>query len=1040
MTGGRTLTVLVADLTDSTRLSISLGPERADEVRRSVFSRFESAAARHNGNLVKTMGDGCLITYAAASEGVAAGLELVDAINRLGRQIPGLRLRVGIAVGDLTEEGGDVFGEAVVLARRVCDAATPGQVLVTDFVRALAGSRGNLAWQRVGELFLKGIDEPVPCSVARQSTSLEPEHRLPRALRTRAGEFFVGRAALLDSLITLFKESAAGDPRVVVVAGEPGAGKTRLVAAAARIADADGALVLFGRCEEDLALPYQPFVDALRPAVEAAPRDVLAAHVDTHGGEIRRLFPFIHGPDPISATPEVEQARVTAALADLLTRLAHEQPLVLVVDDIHWAAPTTVQALRHLVSTELGAPVFVLATVRDTEPPSTLLDAFLADVVRSDHAQRIALDGLNRSEVEELIEALSAEPLNDASTRLAAAVFEHTAGNSFFVNQVLRHLAETGAVVFRDGRWEPASDLTDMPAGVVEVVGQRLARLEPRTRDLLSVAAVAGERFTHALIGRAAHVDNVEAALQEALSARVLVDDGRGGYRFFHAIVRDAVLATQPAAVRAAHHRDIALTLRTIYGDGPTAPLHDLAYHACGAAGLGMTAEAARFSLAAAEASVRRADVGAAISVLTRCWRTLDDLDPLDHVARFDVCVRLAELHYATLDGQYDALEAAAESARALASPERLIRASLFSYRWDIATDDAYATKMIEEGLATLPPGPSELRALGLASGANFMNMQAHGDPREWTRQAFAMIDELGGPTTPDLRLAFEYAVASTSGQPGVRRVVERIEAADGAPYSPRVQFRTAPYMGTKAESYLRAGNREGSLAVIRTIDAIAGTSGDPNMEGWSLTSQVIWALAEARYDDAASLAQRAMRRVGVQVPNLAAVAVVGTIWTAYEQGNSALVIDLIRATVEGMPEFHGMRAGLAVHLCELGRFDEARAEVKFLVDFLPRIPRNVSFGCVIGLAAEAAAQAGCVEYAALLLAELEPFRGEIIALPANVFLGATERFTGALRYISGDKDGAAADLQKAIAMEESLGAVAWLARSRRWLERVSSS
>ena len=1041
MTGGRTLTVLVADLSDSTRLATSLGPERSDEVRRSVFSRFDVAASRHSGTLVKTMGDGCLITYPGASEGVAAGLELVDAINRLGRQIPGLRLRVGIAVGDLTEEDGDVFGDAVVLARRVCDAATPGQVLVTDVVRALAGSRGNFAWQRVGDLFLKGIDEPVPCSVARESSALEPEHRLPRTLRTRSGEFFVGRAAQLETLVRLFKESAAGEPRMVVVAGEPGVGKTRLVAAAARRADEDGALVLFGRCEEDLALPYQPFVDALRPAIDAAPRDLLAAHVEAHGGEVRRLFPLIVGPEPIDATPDVEQARVTAALADLLTRLAHEQPLVLVVDDLHWAAPTTLQTLRHLVATDLNAPLFVLATLRDTEAPVPAIAALLDDIARADHAQRVVLDGLTQSEVEELIEAWSAEPLSEASARLAAAVFNHTAGNSFFVNQVLRHLAETGAVVFREGRWEPATDLSDLPEGISDVVGRRLARLAPRTNDLLAVGAVAGERFTHALIGRAARVDNVEAALEEALSARLLVDDGRGGYRFFHAIVRDAVLAAQSAAARAAHHRDIAATLRSIYGDGPTAPLHDLAYHACGAASLGGTSEAARFSLAAAEASVHRADVRAAIDVLERCWRTLDALEPIDHVARFDVCVRLAELHYATLDGEHDALEAAAESARLLGSPERLIRASLFAYRWDIlGADDVYATRLITEGLAMLAPGPSELRALGLASGAYFMSMQAHGDPREWTQQAFDMIDELGGPTTPDLRLAFEYAVASTNGQPGVRAVLDRIEAADGSPFSPRGGFRTSQYLGIKAESYLRAGNRDACVAVIRTMQAIASTNGDPNMEGWAACTEVILALADARYDDSPALAQRAANRTGVHVPNIAALVVVQTIWTAYEQGNSALVVDMIRSLVDGMPEFHGMRAGLAVHLCELERFDEARAELKFLADFLPRIPRNVSFGTVVALMAEAAAQANCPEYAPALLEALEPFSGEIVGLPSNVFVGATERFTGVLRSITGDRDGAIADLQKAIELESSVGAEAWLARSRRWLERISES
>ena len=1042
MTAGRTLTVLVADLVESTRLATSLGPERSDEVRHSVFARFDNAAQQHGGTLVKTMGDGCLITYQSASDGIAAGVGLVETITRLGRQVPGLQVRVGIAVGDLTEENDDVFGEAVVLARRVCDAATPSQVLVTDVARALSGGRGNFAWQRVGELFLKGIDEAVACSAVRRSVDTEANSTLPRALRRRSGEFFVGRADQLDQLIRTWKESEAGERRVVVVSGEPGVGKTRLVAAAARRADEDGAVVLFGRCEEDLTLPYQPFVDALRPAIESAPKDLIAAHVEAHGGELRRLFPKMLAPAPVDASPETEQGRVTAALADVLTRLAHDEPLVLVIDDIHWAAPTTIGALRHLVTRDDPVPLLILATFRDTDVSSQdPISGLLADVPRYEHAQRLALDGLTQGEIEELIEAVSAEPLSAGGSRLAAAVHARTGGNPFFANQVLRHLAEIGAVVFRDGRWEPTSELTDLPEGVVDVVNRRLTRLAPATNELLAVAAVAGERFTHALIGRAAHVADIDAALGEALSARLLIDDARGGYRFGHAIVRDAVLANQSQAARAAYHRDILATLRTIYGDGPSAPLHDLAFHACGAASLGMTAEAARFSLAAAESATHRADVEAAKDVLTRGWKTIDSIEPVDHAARFEVCSRLAELHYTTLDGDYGALEAAAESARLLESAERLIKLSLYAGRWNLGSDDVFGMRLVDDGLRMLPPGTTPLRALATASGAWSLSMQAHGDPRVWTRDAFAMIDELGGPnSSADARTAFEYAVMASLGQPGVHALVERIEAADGTPYSPRPPFVHSAYMGAKAEAYLRAGNREAFLAVVRTMEAVGSTSGDPNMEGWALSEQLIWALAEARFDEAMPIAQEALNRVGLKVPNIAAVYATGSLWLAYEQGNSASVIDTLRMLADATPAGEGMRAALAVHLCELGEFDDARNELKTLMDKLPSLAHTVTFGCTIALMAEAVAQAECTEYALPLIEELEPFRGEIMSLPANLMMGAAERFIGPLRALLGDHEGAVSDLKAAIALEEVIGAEAWLRRSRRWLERLAAN
>jgi tetratricopeptide (TPR) repeat protein len=851
----------------------------------------------------------------------------------------------------------------------------------------------------------------------------------------------VGRDAELESLLSVVRGCFQGRPMVILITGEPGVGKTRLVAAAARRADEDGAVVLFGRCEEDLAMPYQPFIDALRPAIETAPKELIAAHVEAHGGELRRLFPKMVAPAPLEAAPETEQARVTAALADMLARLARDLPVVLVIDDLHWAAPTTIQAMRHLVAREEPTPLLVIATLRDTDvSPTSPLAGLLADIPRHDHAQRIELGGLTHGEVEELIEAVSAEPLSPGGARLAAAVHARTGGNPFFANQVLRHLAETGGVVFRNGQWEPTADLTDLPVGVLDVVNRRLARLAEPTKELLAVAACAGERFTHALIGRAAHVANIDAALAEALSARLLIDDGRGGYRFSHAIVRDAVLAGLSAAGRAAYHRDILATLRTIYGDGPSAPLHDLAYHAREAAGLGMTAEATRFSIAAADASVHRADVVAAKDVLTRCWQTIERIDPVDHECRYELCARLAELHYQTLDGEYDALEAAADSARALRSAEKLIRLSRWAYRWDIGLDNPFGIRLVDDGLSLLDPGPSPLRALGLATGAWFVNMSAQGDPRARTHVAFEMIDELGGPAaSPDLHSAFEYAVMATLGQPGVRRVLERIEEAEGSPHSPRNVFSTSDYLGAKAEAYLRAGNREASLAVTRTMEAIAGTSGDPNMEGWALSARAIWALAEARYDDALTTMQEAVDRVGVKVPNMFQVVAAVQGWVAYERGQAVSVIPTSRMLSDAAPDLPGLRAMLAVYLCQVDLLDDARAELKTLVDRLPAMGHTVQFAATLALMAEATARTDAVEYAPALLVELEPFRGEVLGLSANFMVGSADRFIGMLRGLMGDREGAISDLKSAIAIEQQLGAEAWWHRSREWFDQLSS-
>ena len=159
--------MLVADVAGSTELFGRLGVERADDARRALFNAFSVAIGAGDGVLIKTMGDGCLASFSSAADAVTAAIAVQQAVARLREQkVPGLGLRVGIAVGDVTEEDGDVFGPAVVTASRLCSAAGEHQVLATDMVRMLAGDRGGHHYEAIGELILKGIAAPVAaCSI-----------------------------------------------------------------------------------------------------------------------------------------------------------------------------------------------------------------------------------------------------------------------------------------------------------------------------------------------------------------------------------------------------------------------------------------------------------------------------------------------------------------------------------------------------------------------------------------------------------------------------------------------------------------------------------------------------------------------------------------------------------------------------------------------------------------------------------------------------------------------------------------------------------
>ena len=1038
MTGGRTLTVLVADIVESTRLNATLGPESADALRQQVFARFDDSIAAHNGELIKTMGDGCLATFPSTSEGIAAGLDMIAACERFARQVTEIKLRVGIAVGDLTEDDGDVFGEAVVIASRLSAAAAPGQELVTDLARILAGDRGGFEWERVGDLFLKGIMEPVATSAAHPPPRAEG-FQLPYALRSRPDELFVGRIEELEVLGQAWKDTVAGNRRTVLIGGEPGVGKTRLAARYARTVDDDGGLVLFARCPEDLAVPYQPLVDAFRASVDSAPRSLIAAHVAAHGGEIRRLFPSLAAPEPAEASPEAERLKMFEAFTDFVHRLAAEQPLMLVLDDAHWAAPATLRLVKYLIEADASAPLLVVITYRDSDidrrhPLATML----GDVAGLGDVGRVGLTGLRDREMEWLVETASGDALDESGRALARALQERTAGNPFFASQLLRHMAETGALVHGVEGWERRTAHLDLPAAVVDVVGRRLTRLDDATNDALAVCAVAGMAFPRAVVARAAGVDNIDAALEAAVRARLLRETESGGYTFAHTMVRDALLDEQTSNARAHRHQSVGRALLEVYGDADPAYVHDLAFHFTEAAVVGEVKNAARFSLAAAKANIRRSDVPGAIEVLQRAWKAIEAAEPIDHEARFEICGELNHLHYSVLDGVTDALEAAGESARALHSPERLIRLSFSSFRWNSEVADPYALALIDDALlAWLDPEPSVLRASALASRAYLSNLQVHSDPRPWSEAALSMLEELGWPSSIDGRVAAQHAVLGMIAQPGAARALKVVRSFDDAIGVSSSNSNRALYLSGKAWLFASAGDRAACDAVVDQLAAEAEETGDPSLSAYALGWRVQRAFLNGEFAAVPDLVAASFANIGQHVANTVTLGSVWSMFLAYEEGRSSEIVDGLRAFSAAMPDNEAMTSALAVHLAESGLVEDAREPIERVVESLPSIGHMTTYGTTVAVTANAAAFLGDPDLAAPLLTELDAFAGEMIFLWAMVGMGAADRYRGGLLTVLGRHDEAIGALKTAIDLEQRLRAPSYVARSQYWLGRA---
>ncbi len=693
--------VLFTDIVDSTALSQLLSPEDADEARQRHFSVLRQALVASGGIEVKNLGDGLMVVFVSASAALACAVAMqqaVDVDNR-GRQHR-VALRIGVSGGEVAHQEGDYFGDPVVEASRLCSASGGGQILAAEVVRLMAGRRSRHETRPLGGLSLKGLPEPVG-AIEVVWEPLEPQNAkglipLPGRLTVRPGVGVIGREPELSALGDAAKRVASGGGlEIVLVSGEPGQGKTTLVAEAARIARDSGARILFGHCEEDLATPYQLFSEALGHFVAHAAEDQLRVHIDLHGSELARLAPalasrFSDLPPSRATDSDSERYLLFSAACGLLRAASSEQPVVLVLDDLQWADKGSLLLLKHLVAAEASTRLLILATFRDSELSHVhpLLDT-LAALRRNRGVTRIELAGLDDSGVVELMEAIAGYTLDAAAVDLAHAVYRDTDGNPFFVYEVLRHLSESGTI-YQDetGRWVAQDSWEDvaLPESVREVVGARVGRLGATSARILSVAAVIGRDFDLALLSLATStsVDGLLDILEKAADAALVREqtDTPGRYVFAHALIQHTLYQDMGPSRRARSHRAIAEALEVLCGDRPGLRVGELAHHWFSATQTVDVSKAVRFSREAGDAALEALAPGDAVRHYGRALDLYSNNEGLDPVLEVDLMIGLGTAQRQTGDPAFrESLLAAARRAADLGDTDRLVAAVLANDR-----------------------------------------------------------------------------------------------------------------------------------------------------------------------------------------------------------------------------------------------------------------------------------------------------------------------------------------------------------------------
>lgn len=700
----RAVTFLLTDIEGSTAAweadadAMAVALARHDEL-------VEQVVTSRGGRLIKTRGEGdaTFSVFDRPSAAASAAVELQDAIaHEPWASRDPIRVRMALHTGEVELRDGDYFGRAVNRVARLRSLAEGGQILCSGATAELVIDTlaDDVLLTDLGMRQLKNLARPEHVFELRLETGVEqPEsHRAEAAPLERPGlpavlvgpGPFVGRGRELEGLLSAWQTALAGGVRTVLIAGEPGVGKTRLAGEWSQRAYELGAIVLYGRCDEDLGAPYQPFAEALRSLVPCMGPDRLRG---LRG--VEALLSLVPGladvvPDlvrPAHSDPDTERYALFDAVVALLETASTSAPVLLVLDDLHWAAKPTLLLLRHLLRFGDHARVQIVGTYRSTDlDRAHPLAATLADLHRDGTANRLNLGGLDEDDVT----AYVAEAGYD-DEELAHALASVTGGNPFFLIEALRHVDESGGV------W----DQSTLPQGVREAVSRRLSRLPIETNKALAAAAVIGSRFAVELVEQVVGTDLVDA-FDEARQAGIVIEEPGGFYRFNHAIVRQSLLAELASVRRMRLHQRIATTLETSPGADDEL-LAELAHHYFECAWAGNAAKAVFYCRRAADQAMARLAYEGAADLYHRALHALEEIDD-ELPDRDDQTVEL-------LVARCEALLAAGDVASAAGAVSQLQAATV-----DSARLAAWATCF--DGQLTMLIHPERLDEVETALGA----------------------------------------------------------------------------------------------------------------------------------------------------------------------------------------------------------------------------------------------------------------------------------------------------------------------------------
>ncbi len=855
----------------------------------------------------------------------------------------------------------------------------------------------------------------------------------PQPPTVQARGLFVGRSHELSELERALDGAVTDRGRVVLLAGEPGIGKSRLAEELMTEARGRGARVLVGRCWEAGGAPaYWPWVQSLRAHVRETEPDELRAQLGEGAADLAQLLPelrtmFPELPEPPALGSEGARFRLFEAVAAFLRSATASNPLMLVLDDLHAADEPSLLLLRF-VTREIGpSRLLLLCAFRDVDPTlSAPLRTAVAELVREPDTLHVTLAGLREPDVAEYLERFTS---TQPAPGLAHAVHTETEGNALFVAEVVRLLEADGRID------EPDAHLR-IPQGVRAVISQRVGRLPESVRRLLLPASVLGREFRLDALSRVVGLSELDVlnALEAAVIERVVgeVPGSPGLLRFGHALIRDTLYEELAPARRLELHREVGEALESLYGAAEGSHLAELAHHFFAASSTGLGGKAIHYA---------RQGGDQAVSVLAY----------EEAVRLYDIALELADDDLTRCELLLASGEARARAGNTPASKRTFREAALLAERrglaehlakaalgyggrilWEVSREDPYTQEVLERALAVLEDDSTlRVRVSSRLAAGPLRNARLPVERRRLlARDALEMARRIGDQgalayalcayITANHRPDFtpeQLEVAAEQIRVGMAGDLER--AAEGHEH--------------RATAMIELGDVQGAEAELEAIEKLAGELRQP-AQTW-LASVYLTLIALLRGEFAGAEAMIAdSREVGEQAQSWNATVTyrLQLYVLRREQGRLGEMEELVRRSLEEYPTYPLWRCVLIHMAAELGYMEEARAELRSLAaeDF-SALPVDEEWMTSLALLAEPVAALGDAETAGAIHALMLPYADRCVISYPEIALGAASLYLGILAQAMGQADAAIAHLEAAIAFNRRLGARPWEARAR---------